>query len=129
MTVVNGMADSDDDLANESGQSQAPNPENSESLSNSKGVIRCERCGYNTNRYDHYIAHLKHHTKEGEDQRVFKCTICAYTTISQYHWKKHLRNHFPSKLFTCNQCSYFSDRKNNYIQHIRTHTGTSKIFY
>uniref|UniRef100_A0A8C1GYA4 RE1-silencing transcription factor n=1 Tax=Cyprinus carpio carpio TaxID=630221 RepID=A0A8C1GYA4_CYPCA len=81
------------------------------------------RCGYNTNRYDHYMAHLKHHTKEGEDQRVFKCTICAYTTISQYHWKKHLRNHFPSKLFTCNQCSYFSDRKNNYIQHIRTHTG------
>ncbi len=129
MTVVNGMADSDDDLAKESGQSQTPNPENSESLSNSKGVIRCERCGYNTNRYDHYIAHLKHHTKEGEDQRVFKCTICAYTTISQYHWKKHLRNHFPSKLFTCNQCSYFSDRKNNYIQHIRTHTGTSKMFY
>ncbi|XP_067313229.1 RE1-silencing transcription factor [Pseudorasbora parva] len=123
MTVVNGAADSDDDLASESGQSQTPNPENSESLSNSKGVIRCERCGYNTNRYDHYMAHLKHHTKEGEDQRVFKCTICAYTTISQYHWKKHLRNHFPSKLFTCNQCSYFSDRKNNYIQHIRTHTG------
>uniref|UniRef100_A0A9J7Y1K1 RE1-silencing transcription factor n=1 Tax=Cyprinus carpio carpio TaxID=630221 RepID=A0A9J7Y1K1_CYPCA len=123
MTVVNGVADSDDDLASDSGQSQTPNPENSESLSNSKGVIRCERCGYNTNRYDHYMAHLKHHTKEGEDQRVFKCTICAYTTISQYHWKKHLRNHFPSKLFTCNQCSYFSDRKNNYIQHIRTHTG------
>ncbi|KAI2657049.1 RE1-silencing transcription factor [Labeo rohita] len=123
MTVVNGAGDSDDDLASESGQSQTPNPENSESLSNSKGVIRCERCGYNTNRYDHYMAHLKHHTKEGEDQRVFKCTICAYTTISQYHWKKHLRNHFPSKLFTCNQCSYFSDRKNNYIQHIRTHTG------
>uniref|UniRef100_A0A8C1A7I8 RE1-silencing transcription factor n=1 Tax=Cyprinus carpio carpio TaxID=630221 RepID=A0A8C1A7I8_CYPCA len=123
MTVVNGAADSDDDLASESGQSQTPNTENNESLSNSKGVIRCERCGYNTNRYDHYMAHLKHHTKEGEDQRVFKCTICAYTTISQYHWKKHLRNHFPSKLFTCNQCSYFSDRKNNYIQHIRTHTG------
>ncbi|XP_043112831.1 RE1-silencing transcription factor [Puntigrus tetrazona] len=123
MTVVNGAADSDDDLASESGQSQTPNQENSESLSNSKGVIRCERCGYNTNRYDHYMAHLKHHTKEGEDQRVFRCTICAYTTISQYHWKKHLRNHFPSKLFTCNQCSYFSDRKNNYIQHIRTHTG------
>lgn len=123
MIAVNRAADSDDDLASESGQPQTPNTENGESLSNSKGVIRCERCGYNTNRYDHYMAHLKHHTKEGEDQRVFKCTICAYTTISQYHWKKHLRNHFPSKLFTCNQCSYFSDRKNNYIQHIRTHTG------
>lgn len=35
----------------------------------SKGLIRCERCGYNTNRYDHYIAHLKHHSKEGEDHR------------------------------------------------------------
>lgn len=34
-----------------------------------KGLIRCERCGYNTNRYDHYIAHLKHHNKEGEDHR------------------------------------------------------------
>ncbi|KAK6298498.1 hypothetical protein J4Q44_G00315530 [Coregonus suidteri] len=90
---------------------------------NNKGLIRCERCGYNTNRYDHYMAHLKHHEKEGDDQRVYKCTICTYTTVSQYHWKKHLRNHFPSKLFTCNQCCYFSDRKNNYVQHIRTHTG------
>lgn len=89
----------------------------------SKGLIRCERCGYNTNRYDHYIAHLKHHSKEGQDTRVFKCTLCTYTTVSQYHWRKHLRNHFPSKLHTCSQCSYFSDRKSNYIQHIRTHTG------
>lgn len=88
-----------------------------------KGLIRCERCGYNTNRYDHYIAHLKHHSKEGDDHRVLKCTLCAYTTVSQYHWRKHLRNHFPSKLHTCSQCSYFSDRKSNYIQHIRTHTG------
>lgn len=35
----------------------------------SKGLIRCERCGYNTNRFDHYIAHLKHHSKEGDDHR------------------------------------------------------------
>ncbi|KAM8808276.1 RE1-silencing transcription factor [Eudromia elegans] len=89
----------------------------------SKGPIRCERCGYNTNRYDHYLAHLKHHTKAGENERVYKCTICTYTTVSEYHWKKHLRNHFPRKVYTCSQCSYFSDRKNNYIQHIRTHTG------
>ncbi|CAL1586807.1 unnamed protein product [Knipowitschia caucasica] len=87
-----------------------------------KGLIRCERCGYNTNRYDHYISHLKHHSKD-QDHRVFKCTLCPYTTVSQYHWRKHLRNHFPSKLHTCSQCSYFSDRKSNYIQHIRTHSG------
>uniref|UniRef100_A0A8D0HQE2 RE1 silencing transcription factor n=1 Tax=Sphenodon punctatus TaxID=8508 RepID=A0A8D0HQE2_SPHPU len=89
----------------------------------SKGPIRCDRCGYNTNRYDHYLAHLKHHNKAGENERVYKCTICTYTTVSEYHWKKHLRNHFPRKVYTCLQCSYFSDRKNNYIQHIRTHTG------
>ncbi|NXH22278.1 REST factor, partial [Bucco capensis] len=89
----------------------------------SKGPIRCDRCGYNTNRYDHYLAHLKHHNKVGENERVYKCTICTYTTVSEYHWKKHLRNHFPRKVYTCSQCSYFSDRKNNYIQHIRTHTG------
>ncbi|KAG7462103.1 hypothetical protein MATL_G00199010 [Megalops atlanticus] len=98
-------------------------PESGEGVAYTKGVIRCERCGYNTNRYDHYMAHLKHHSKEGESQRVYKCTICTYTTVSQYHWKKHLRNHFPSKLYTCAQCCYFSDRKNNYVQHIRTHTG------
>ncbi|TKS65027.1 RE1-silencing transcription factor [Collichthys lucidus] len=92
-----------------------------------KGLIRCERCGYNTNRYDHYIAHLKHHSKEGDDHRVFKCTLCPYTTVSQYHWRKHLRNHFPSKLHTCSQCSYFSDRKSNYVQHIRTHTGFAAV--
>ncbi|NWT70087.1 REST factor, partial [Prunella himalayana] len=89
----------------------------------SKGPIRCDRCGYNTNRYDHYLAHLKHHNKAGENERVYKCTICTYTTVSEYHWKKHLRNHFPRKVYTCSECSYFSDRKNNYIQHIRTHTG------
>ncbi|XP_020830965.1 RE1-silencing transcription factor [Phascolarctos cinereus] len=89
----------------------------------SKGPIRCDRCGYNTNRYDHYLAHLKHHNKAGENERVYKCMLCTYTTVSEYHWKKHLRNHFPKKVYTCSQCSYFSDRKNNYIQHIRTHTG------
>ncbi|KAG7335271.1 hypothetical protein KOW79_001867 [Hemibagrus wyckioides] len=100
------------------------NPAQQKSTENCvKGVICCERCGYNTNRYDHYVAHLRHHKNEGDEQRVFRCTICPYSTVSQYHWKKHLRNHFPSKLFTCDQCSYFSDRKNNYIQHIRTHTG------
>lgn len=104
----------------ESNQAQPKSAENC-----IKGVIRCERCGYNTNRYDHYVAHLRHHKNEGDEQQVFRCTICPYSTVSQYHWKKHLRNHFPSKLFTCDQCSYFSDRKNNYIQHIRTHTGTS----
>ncbi|MBN3273797.1 REST factor, partial [Polyodon spathula] len=97
--------------------------DNSEDGENCKGPIRCDRCGYNTNRYDHYLAHLRHHNKAGDDQRVFRCTICSYTTVSEYHWKKHLRNHFPKKVYTCCQCSYFSDRKNNYIQHIRTHTG------
>ncbi|XP_066497844.1 RE1-silencing transcription factor isoform X2 [Hoplias malabaricus] len=119
LIAVNNMADSDDETTNDSAKQQAS--ENGASCT--KGVIRCERCGYNTNRYDHYLAHLRHHKNEGDDQRVFRCTICPYSTVSQYHWKKHLRNHFPSKLFTCKQCSYFSDRKNNYIQHIRTHTG------
>ncbi|XP_028315677.1 RE1-silencing transcription factor [Gouania willdenowi] len=100
-----------------------PSGDAGEASGDAKGLIRCERCGYNTNRYDHYIAHLKHHNKEGEDDSVFQCTLCPYTTVSKYHWRKHLRNHFPSKLHTCNQCSYFSDRKSNYIQHIRTHTG------
>ncbi|XP_036372605.1 RE1-silencing transcription factor-like [Megalops cyprinoides] len=108
---------------NQEKQGQGAAPANGEGAANGKGVIRCERCGYNTNRYDHYVSHLKHHSKEGESQRVYKCTICTYTTVSHYHWKKHLRNHFPSKLYTCAQCCYFSDRKNNYVQHIRTHTG------
>ncbi|XP_077331939.1 RE1-silencing transcription factor [Lithobates pipiens] len=95
----------------------------SEEVDTSKGPIRCDRCGYNTNRIDHYLAHLKHHNKAAENERVYKCTICTYTTVSEYHWKKHLRNHFPRIVYTCSQCSYFSDRKNNYIQHIRTHTG------
>lgn len=89
----------------------------------SKGPIRCDRCGYNTNRYDHYTAHLKHHLRAGENERVYKCIICTYTTVSEYHWRKHLRNHFPRKVYTCSKCNYFSDRKNNYVQHVRTHTG------
>nr|XP_020729529.1 RE1-silencing transcription factor-like [Odocoileus virginianus texanus]XP_020729531.1 RE1-silencing transcription factor-like [Odocoileus virginianus texanus] len=89
----------------------------------SKGPIRCDRCGYNTNRYDHYTAHLKHHSRAGDSERVYKCIICTYTTVSEYHWRKHLRNHFPRKVYTCGKCNYFSDRKNNYVQHVRTHTG------
>ncbi|XP_055290222.1 RE1-silencing transcription factor-like isoform X1 [Moschus berezovskii] len=89
----------------------------------SKGPIRCDRCGYNTNRYDHYTAHLKHHSRAGDNERVYKCIICTYTTVSEYHWRKHLRNHFPRKVYTCGKCNYFSDRKNNYVQHVRTHTG------
>nr|XP_032814304.1 RE1-silencing transcription factor [Petromyzon marinus] len=138
------------------------------------GPIRCEKCGYNTNRYDHYLAHLKHHERvagaalppspmvpplrqpneprpsenrekhsavvapvlapasapvvEGgamvqSGERVFRCVLCLYSTVSEYHWKKHLRNHFPRKVYTCGSCCYYSDRKNNYLQHVRTHTG------
>ncbi|XP_044536418.1 RE1-silencing transcription factor [Gracilinanus agilis] len=117
-------------FAEENAEKQAQQAQTKESDSSvaeeadfSKGPIRCDRCGYNTNRYDHYLAHLKHHNKAGENERVYKCMLCTYTTVSEYHWKKHLRNHFPKKVYTCSQCSYFSDRKNNYIQHIRTHTG------
>lgn len=58
----------------ETSESQAPSGGEAESggeaaAGDIKGLIRCERCGYNTNRYDHYIAHLKHHSKEGEDHR------------------------------------------------------------
>uniref|UniRef100_A0A8C6QQH3 C2H2-type domain-containing protein n=1 Tax=Nannospalax galili TaxID=1026970 RepID=A0A8C6QQH3_NANGA len=61
--------------------------------------------------------------KAGDNERVYKCIICTYTTVSEYHWRKHLRNHFPRKVYTCSKCNYFSDRKNNYVQHVRTHTG------
>uniref|UniRef100_A0A8C4Q2S2 C2H2-type domain-containing protein n=1 Tax=Eptatretus burgeri TaxID=7764 RepID=A0A8C4Q2S2_EPTBU len=91
-----------------------------------RGPIRCEECGYNTSRYDHYLAHLKHHELAGGVKgtlHVLSCTLCPYSTVSRYHWKKHLRNHFPCKVYTCSECSYFSDRKNNYLQHMRTHTG------
>uniref|UniRef100_A0A286X9D0 C2H2-type domain-containing protein n=1 Tax=Cavia porcellus TaxID=10141 RepID=A0A286X9D0_CAVPO len=65
----------------------------------------------------------EHHTRAGDNERVYKCIICTYTTVSEYHWRKHLRNHFPRKVYTCGKCNYFSDRKNNYVQHVRTHTG------
>ncbi|XP_054842395.1 RE1-silencing transcription factor [Eublepharis macularius] len=112
-----------EEKAEKHGQAKEAESASTDEVDFSKGPIRCDRCGYNTSRYDHYLAHLKHHNKVGENERVYKCTICTYMTVSEYHWKKHLRNHFPRKVYTCSQCSYFSDRKNNYIQHIRTHTG------
>ncbi|NP_001165645.1 RE1-silencing transcription factor B [Xenopus laevis] len=118
-----------DNDSNKKAQGNEADSSISEESDVSKGPIQCDRCGYNTNRFDHYLAHLKHHNKAGENERVYKCTICTYTTVSEYHWKKHLRNHYPRILYTCSQCSYFSDRKNNYIQHIRTHTGKTFSFY
>lgn len=116
-----------EEKAEKHGQVKETESNGTDEVDFSKGPIRCDRCGYNTSRYDHYLAHLKHHNKVGENERVYKCTICTYMTVSEYHWKKHLRNHFPRKVYTCSQCSYFSDRKNNYIQHIRTHTGECRI--
>ncbi|XP_007934603.1 RE1-silencing transcription factor-like [Orycteropus afer afer] len=49
-----------------------------------KGPICCDRCGYNTNRYDHYTEHLKHHTRAGDNEQVYKCIICTYSTVSEY---------------------------------------------
>lgn len=78
MMVVNRVEGRSKTRAKEGGtpESQAPSGGEVESSGEGgmtggdvKGLIRCERCGYNTNRYDHYIAHLKHHSKEGEDHR------------------------------------------------------------
>ncbi|KAF0883260.1 RE1-silencing transcription factor [Crocuta crocuta] len=112
-----------EESAEKQAKAREPGSSTAEEGDFSKGPIRCDRCGYNTNRYDHYTAHLKHHTRAGDNERVYKCIICTYTTVSEYHWRKHLRNHFPRKVYTCGKCNYFSDRKNNYVQHVRTHTG------
>ncbi|CAK6433146.1 unnamed protein product [Pipistrellus nathusii] len=112
-----------EESAEKQAKAREPGSSTAEEGDFSKGPIRCDRCGYNTNRYDHYTAHLKHHTRAGDNERVYKCIICTYTTVSEYHWRKHLRNHFPRKVYTCKKCNYFSDRKNNYVQHVRTHTG------
>lgn len=57
------------DAAGASEGADAENGGDAAASGDSKGLIRCERCGYNTNRFDHYIAHLKHHSKQGEDHR------------------------------------------------------------
>lgn len=76
MMVVNRVEGRSRTKTKEAGVSESQEPDGGAAESggeaasgDSKGVIRCERCGYNTNRYDHYIAHLKHHSKEGEDHR------------------------------------------------------------
>lgn len=75
MMVVNRVEGRSKARTKESEMSEAPSGGEGEasgdaaSAGDVKGLIRCERCGYNTNRYDHYIAHLKHHSKEGEDHR------------------------------------------------------------
>ena len=75
LIVVNGASGAEEPANEAAAAGPAPPPEGGEGpegVANGKGVIRCERCGYNTNRYDHYLAHLKHHNKEGNEQRVYK---------------------------------------------------------
>uniref|UniRef100_A0A2K5ZQ59 REST-like C2H2-type zinc finger domain-containing protein n=1 Tax=Mandrillus leucophaeus TaxID=9568 RepID=A0A2K5ZQ59_MANLE len=69
----------------------------------SKVRIRCDRCGYNTNRYDPYTAHLKRHTRAGDNERVYKCIICTYTVVSDV-----VLLHQFYKLTQCNT-GYFSE--------------------
>uniref|UniRef100_A0A2K6GY99 REST-like C2H2-type zinc finger domain-containing protein n=1 Tax=Propithecus coquereli TaxID=379532 RepID=A0A2K6GY99_PROCO len=83
----------------------------------SKGPVHCDCCGYNTNQYDHYTAQLKHHTRAGDNEQVYKCIICIYTTVSESHWRKYLRNHFPRKVYICRKCNYFSDRNTHSVHH------------
>lgn len=73
MMVVNRVEGRSKTRTKEAEAAEAPSGGEGESggevAGDVKGLIRCERCGYNTNRYDHYIAHLKHHSKEGDDHR------------------------------------------------------------
>uniref|UniRef100_A0A8C2YAK1 RE1 silencing transcription factor n=1 Tax=Coturnix japonica TaxID=93934 RepID=A0A8C2YAK1_COTJA len=90
----------------------------------SKGPIRCDRCGYNTNRYDHYLAHLKHHNKAGENERVYKCTICTYTTVNRKNnYIQHIRTHTGERPYQCAMCPYSSSQKTHLTRHMRTHSG------
>ena len=73
MMVVNHVEGRSRSRTKDAGATEAGDAETSGEATaasgDTKGLIRCERCGYNTNRFDHYIAHLKHHSKQGDDHR------------------------------------------------------------
>uniref|UniRef100_A0A3P9K6Y4 Zinc finger protein 513 n=1 Tax=Oryzias latipes TaxID=8090 RepID=A0A3P9K6Y4_ORYLA len=56
-------------------------------------------------------------------QKLFSCSLCAFTSRYSNHLKRHMRIHDGQKPYRCPACPYASAQLVNLQRHTRTHTG------
>ncbi|KAG7236314.1 hypothetical protein INR49_001133 [Caranx melampygus] len=56
-------------------------------------------------------------------QKLFSCSLCAFTSRYSNHLKRHMRIHDGQKPYHCPVCPYASAQLVNLQRHARTHTG------
>ncbi|RVE75182.1 hypothetical protein OJAV_G00014220 [Oryzias javanicus] len=63
--------------------------------------------------------------KEAGDapQKLYSCSLCAFTSRYSNHLKRHMRIHDGQKPYRCPACPYASAQLVNLQRHTRTHTG------
>ncbi|XP_057715861.1 zinc finger protein 513-like isoform X2 [Corythoichthys intestinalis] len=56
-------------------------------------------------------------------QKVYSCSLCAFTSRYSNHLKRHMNIHDGQKPYRCPLCPYASTQLVNLQRHARTHTG------
>ncbi|XP_024144890.1 zinc finger protein 513 [Oryzias melastigma] len=56
-------------------------------------------------------------------QKLYSCSLCAFTSRYSNHLKRHMRIHDGQKPYRCPACPYASAQLVNLQRHTRTHTG------
>ena len=58
-----------------------------------------------------------------EDDDIFPCNECDYTTSRKANLKRHLVTHSQDKPHLCNLCDFASNHKGALKRHLFSHTG------
>ena len=56
-------------------------------------------------------------------EKIFKCTLCAFTSLRLAALKSHIKTHTARKLYKCDVCDYSSSHSGHLKRHQLIHTG------
>ncbi|XP_050307257.1 uncharacterized protein LOC126743997 isoform X2 [Anthonomus grandis grandis] len=61
--------------------------------------------------------------EEQEEQSVFKCSVCTFSSRSRVLLNRHEREeHIKTKFFRCSKCTYVTHIKARYTKHVKYHS-------
>ncbi|KAM9835958.1 zinc finger protein 513-like [Aulostomus maculatus] len=69
-----------------------------------------------------YSNHLKRHMRIHDGQKPYRCPVCPYASAQLVNLQRHTRTHTGEKPYRCHQCSYACSSLGNLRRHQRMHT-------